>query len=101
MVVKGKLPTLELASVKLRPRIRPKQLYYCSISYLFNVVDLPDDGLPTRPIKGSLGIYIAGGLGAMNLSGFRQLYHQPFRSRPYSLVKMKLESECKNAEALR
>lgn len=32
-------PTLELASVKL-----------------FKVVDLPLDGLPTRPIKGSRGI---------------------------------------------
>jgi len=24
--------------------------------YLFNVVDLPDDGLPTRPMRGSRGI---------------------------------------------
>ena len=33
------LPTLELASVKL-----------------LSVVDLPDDGLPTRPIRGSRGM---------------------------------------------
>ena len=33
------IPTLELASVKL-----------------FNVVDLPDEGFPTNPIKGSRGI---------------------------------------------
>lgn len=37
--MKGKLPTLELASVKL-----------------FNVVLLPLEGLPTNPIKGSRGI---------------------------------------------
>jgi len=36
IVVKGKFPTLEEASVKL-----------------FNVVLLPEDGLPTRPINGS------------------------------------------------
>lgn len=39
MVVKGKLPTFAVVSVRL-----------------FSVVDLPDDGLPTRPIRGSRGI---------------------------------------------
>jgi len=39
MVVKGKLPTLEVASVRL-----------------LRVVDLPEEGLPTRAIRGSRGI---------------------------------------------
>ena len=26
------------------------------LAHLFNVVDLPEDGLPTRPINGSRGI---------------------------------------------
>lgn len=29
-------------------------------TYLFKVVDLPDDGLPTRPISGSRGIVRSG-----------------------------------------
>lgn len=39
MVVKGKLPTLELASVRL-----------------LSVVDLPEEGLPTKAMRGSRGI---------------------------------------------
>jgi hypothetical protein len=28
-------------------------------SHLFNVVDFPEDGFPTRPIRGSLGMSTA------------------------------------------
>ena len=55
----GGLPTLEEASVKLF-----EDLDCCDFpcfgttweGYLFRVVDLPDDGLPTRPMRGSRGI---------------------------------------------
>lgn len=39
IVVKGKLPVLEVASVSE-----------------LSVVDFPEDGLPTRPIRGSRGM---------------------------------------------
>lgn len=41
-MVNGKLPTLLVASVRE-----------------FRVVDFPEDGLPTRPIRGSRGIVVA------------------------------------------
>ena len=55
----GGLPTLEEASVKL---FEDLDCYDFSCfgadldGYLFRVVDLPDDGLPTRPMSGSRGI---------------------------------------------
>jgi len=51
------MPTLELASVKLE--IRDQQVLrrsWRTAQYLFSVVDLPDDGLPTNPMSGSRGI---------------------------------------------
>ena len=48
------LPTFELASVKLGGR----QLGYeqAENAHLFRVVLFPEDGLPTRPIRGSRGM---------------------------------------------
>lgn len=43
MVVKGKLPTLEVASVRE-----------------LRVVDLPEEGLPTKAMRGSRGIVLVG-----------------------------------------
>ena len=54
------LPTFEVASVKLQNRISVQSLH-ChgwGIIYLFRVVDLPAEGLPTNPISGSRGMII-------------------------------------------
>jgi len=55
----GGLPTLEEASVKLFEDLdcRDFSCFGTALDgYLFRVVDLPDDGLPTRPMRGSRGI---------------------------------------------
>ena len=50
------LPTLELASVRLKLVRKSFDIRTESRQYLFRVVDLPDDGFPTRPMSGSRGI---------------------------------------------
>jgi hypothetical protein len=51
------MPTLELASVKLEtPDQQVLRRSWRTIEYLFSVVDLPEDGLPTSPMRGSLGM---------------------------------------------
>lgn len=50
------LPTLELASVKLRHSGLDYAAEQVRTAYLLSVVDLPDDGFPTKPMRGSRGI---------------------------------------------
>ena len=53
------LPTFELASVRLdlmENELENLLAWELSVAYLFKVVDLPEDGFPTRPIRGSRGI---------------------------------------------
>ncbi len=57
------LPTLELASVRLSVTTRDQKITWDIrmggyLPYLFKVVDLPDDGFPTRPMSGSRGIVL-------------------------------------------
>lgn len=51
------LPTFEVASVRLKAYQRRRVVKALELAYLFKVVDLPDDGLPTRPMSGSRGIW--------------------------------------------
>lgn len=54
-------PTFEEASVKLNIdqfSTQPSSATKILGAYLFSVVDLPDEGLPTRAIKGSRGILL-------------------------------------------
>jgi hypothetical protein len=50
------LPTFEVASVRLSVFDQYRTHIRVRIDYLFNVVDFPDEGLPTRAMRGSRGI---------------------------------------------
>jgi hypothetical protein len=52
------LPTLEDASVRLRRVNKIRYNLEASRCHLLSVVDFPDEGLPTKPIKGSRGMVV-------------------------------------------